>query len=59
MLLQKFLSRKKLSRKYRSIFGLKNLSCDLRYGAGAFPGCRDICGSNPARFDPQNLKARN
>ena len=28
MLLQKFLSRKKLSRKYRSIFGLKNQSCD-------------------------------
>jgi len=30
MLLQKFLSRKKLSRKYRSIFGLKNQSCDRR-----------------------------
>ena len=32
MLLQKFLSRKKLSRKYRSIFGLKNQSCDRRHG---------------------------
>jgi len=31
MLLQKFLSRKKLSRKYRTIFGLKNQSCDRRY----------------------------
>jgi len=31
MLLQKFLSRKKLSTKYRSIFGLKNQSCDRRY----------------------------
>ena len=30
VLLQKFLSRKKLSRKYRSIFGLKNQSCDRR-----------------------------
>ena len=30
MLIQKFLSRKKLSRKNRSIFGLKNLSCDRR-----------------------------
>ena len=30
MLLQEFLSRKKPSRKYRSIFGLKNQSCDRR-----------------------------
>jgi len=30
MLLPKFLSRKNLSRKYRSIFGLKNRSCDRR-----------------------------
>ena len=30
MLLQEFLSRKKLSRKYRSIFGLKSWSCDRR-----------------------------
>ena len=31
MLLPKFLSRKKLSRKYRSIFGLKIRSCDRRH----------------------------
>ena len=30
MLLPKFLSQKKLSRKYRTIFGLKNRSCDRR-----------------------------
>jgi len=30
MPLQKFLSKKKLSRKYRSIFGLKNQSCERR-----------------------------
>ena len=30
MLLPKFLSRKKISRKYRSIFGVKNRSCDRR-----------------------------
>jgi len=34
MLLQEFLSRKKLSRKYRSIFGLKSWSCDRRKGPG-------------------------
>jgi len=31
MLLPKFFSRKKLSKKNRSIFGLKNQSCDRRY----------------------------
>jgi len=36
MLLQEFLSRKKLSRKYRSIFGLKSWSCDWRQ-MGFFP----------------------
>jgi len=35
MLLPKFLSRKKLSRKYRSIFGLTNWSCDWRYRIAA------------------------
>jgi len=50
MLLQKFLSRKKLSRKYRSIFGLKNQSCDRRYGRSGNEICAEE-GQNPI-FDP-------
>jgi len=47
LLLPKFLSRKKLSRKYRSIFGLKNRSRDRR-------NVREriiVKTASPAKFD--------
>jgi len=44
MLLQEFLSRKKLSRKKLSIFGLKSWSCDRRYNSNSIlKGLLRIC----------------
>ena len=51
MLLPKFLSRKKLSRKHRSIFGLKNRSCDRREIARFTPRGKTLASAVEANFD--------
>ena len=47
MLLQEFLSRKQLSRKYRSIFGLTNLSCEEEEGTGISSDVVEVEGEDP------------